>query len=223
VPIVKTVVTNTELTKTLPPILLGFGGLIPILVIFGQGTLSKADRALGSTIFVLVTWIAYLVTGFLWGIWFYDFFVILGLLVLATVMLIVVCVARTNRTTESNSSNLGAAFVFLAAISVLAFASAVYVGPSGHDVVHLRGDRNGDLRGVEGLFKGEQNMRALQFVTRFGSTSIVLSKDQFKDLETLTLTYKDGKKSGVLPVTDAVPMLGPYLGNHYILKTQPSN
>jgi hypothetical protein len=215
-------VTNSEVTKTLPPILLGFGGLIPILIIYGQGTLSKADRALGGTIFVLVTWIAYFVTGFLWGIWYYDFFLVLGLLVLATAMLTGCVVCRTFAR-QPNSGNFGTSLVFLGAISVLAFASAVYVGPSGHDVVYLRGALRGDLEAVEGLFKGEVHVRTLQFVTRFRSTSIVLSKDQFKDLETLTLTYKDGTKSAALPATDAMPMLGPYLGNQYILKTQPAN
>lgn len=211
--------TNSELTKTLPPLLLGFGALIPVLVIYGQGTLTKADRALGGTIFVLVTWIAYFVTGFLWGIWFYDSYVILSLLVIAA-FLLVICIVWRSFTKAPNSNNIGIAILFLAATAVLAFASAVYVEPSGHDVIHLRGLR-ADLKTVDGLFTGERETRALQFVTRFGCTAVVLSKDRFKELETLSLTYRDGSKSPPLSAAHAVPVLGPYLGNQYVLKMEP--
>jgi hypothetical protein len=214
--------SDSEITKTLPPILLGFGGLIPILIIYGQETVSKADRALIGTIFVLVTWIAYLLTGFLWGIWIYDFFLVLGLLFLATSLLIICVIYRTlSRRPETSSP--GAAFVFLGAIAILAFASAVYVQPSGHDVVHLTATMKSEIQGVQGLFRDEDHLRDLLFITRFGSTSVVLSKDQFKDLETLTLAYRDGTKSSAISALNAVPMQGPYLGQHYILNMQGTN
>jgi len=231
--------TNAEVTKALPPILLAFGGLIPILILSGQETFSKEDRALGGTVFVLLTWIAYLLAGILWGVSYYDLFLVLALLTIATFLLIALLVMRRlpaspptsakkffHRLVNGLRSKLGTPLVYLVAVSILALASAVYVNPTGHDILHLTNIPYSDLKSVNGLFKGDTANTAnqpLPTITRFGNTSVILSKDKFKELEQISITfYKHATFEQINP-GQATPMVGPYLGNQYVLQVPSQN
>src|SRR3954453_12743758 len=76
----------TELTKLLPPILLGFGGVIPLLIAKPPFSVREGLRPLMAVVFVLVVWATYLGSYMLFTNWYYSYRITLWLLFLAVVM-----------------------------------------------------------------------------------------------------------------------------------------
>ena len=87
---------SSELEKLLPPILLGFGGVIPLLIAKPPFSVRDGLKPLMAVIFVLVVWATYLASYMLFTRWFYYYGITLWLLLAAVVMFFVICLSPTS-------------------------------------------------------------------------------------------------------------------------------
>lgn len=212
---------KNDLIKLLPPVVLGFGGLIPLVILLAQSSAAKGKKTLYSTIFILLTWIFYWVTGVAWGISSWDPWIILVLLVFVVIGLALAVIVQKPKRAEGKLHKLELPTIFAIAVALLSIASAIYVTPSGHDILHF--DQTitdqSNISAVGVFYRDEASRRPLQFFLRFGNVSAILPEDAYKNIHEVAVQFRDGHELSCTP-EDITPLSGPFLGNHFKLSAK---
>jgi hypothetical protein len=192
-----------DISKLLPPILLGFGGVMPLLISKTPFVVRESLKMLMAVIFVLIVWASYLTAYIGFSRWTYHYGITLTLLIVSVILFIIIYfILRPNEQSDS-SPRVWTFLMYAAAISILAAGAANYVGPKDFVVVDLRitspdGTLTmpivevGYMNGVNGVDK-----YILTSTPQRGDfSSILMQKSLFVSLSTLKVKINTTRWSG---------------------------
>ena len=189
-----------DLEKLLPPILLGFGGVIPLLIAKPPFSVRDGLRPLMAVIFVLVVWASYLASYMLFAHWFYNYRITLWSLFVAVVMFFAIYFLVHPDSDETKKPGAWMFLLYSAAICILAGSAANYVGPKDYIVVDLlvtdpEGKKALPIIDVTYTIKSQKyslNFRG----TADGRASILMQKSLLEKLPSLTAKIAPSQSAG---------------------------
>jgi hypothetical protein len=193
-------VDSPAVEKLLPAILLGFGGVIPLLIAKPPFAVRESLRPLMAVVFILVVWATYLASYMLFTKWFYSYKITLWLLLGAVIMFFVIYFLLRPAADETNKPGPWMFLLYCAAISVLAAAAANYVGPKDCVVIDLKitdPEKNAVALPISEVgYSIDQEKYYLKITASSdGSSSTLMQSSLFKKLTTLRIELCASPKS----------------------------
>lgn len=200
--------TQAQVVKLLPPVLLGFGALIPVLVTAVPVAGRAGTKALLSVILVIVIWVGYWVASFFSDFWSYSNAVTLVALTGAAVLLLVVFIRL--QSVPPSSPNL--LYGYLAGLLLVSIAAANYVGAAGRDVVEFT--CNETIAEVRRIGGGEHDTYDLSLRTNGKIARASLTQEEFELTERFELVTTKQHVQAVSP-SAAQRLRDPGLGRKF--------
>jgi len=189
-----------DLEKLLPPILLGFGGVIPLLIAKPPFSVRDGLKPLMAVIFVLVVWASYLASYMLFAHWFYNYGITLWSLSVAVVMFFAIYFLVHPDSDETKKPGAWMFLLYSAAICILAGSAANYVGPKDYVVVDLSvTDPDGKkvLPIIDVTYRSDSHKYSLKFKpTSDGRSSTLMQKSLFDGLPSLAVQIAPSQSAG---------------------------
>jgi hypothetical protein len=233
-----------QIIKMLPPIVLGIGGILPMIIVSSPSVFVEAPKALLCTVMILVVWTGYLGSFMCWQRLLFDDRITLAFLVVGLVCLMWVVLGSFRSKDVSNSSDHAAAsriqrlwkwllrmarptpdrsptayfaayFMALLAVSI---AAALYVAPQNQVVVKI------DIPlAVDAVEVIRDNADPLRIWHKQGpdGIKIVLSRDEFASSKTFVI-HTDARTIWTAERSAARPTINPALGERYIIAAYAS-
>jgi hypothetical protein len=233
-----------QIIKILPPIVLGIGGILPVIIVSSQSVFAEAPKTLLCIIMILVVWIGYLGALMSWQRLLFDDRITLAFLVVALVCLIWVLLgsfpskdipdasgqerSRMRRAWKSlvkmaiptpnraPTTYFAAYSIALLAVSVTA---ALYVAPK--DRVVIRIELPVKVSVVELIRQNADPLRVWHKRER-GGVKIVLSHDEFGAAKSFIIHTVDDT-IWTAEQSAARPTINPALGERYTIRAYASN
>jgi hypothetical protein len=208
---------EVDVIKLLPPVLLGFGAVLPILITKIPFPILDGTRTLLATIMVLLVWAGYWISLLTSNRFFYSNLLTFFLLVAAIIALIVVFLQLQKRTASSLSSSL-IMYVYLVALLLVSVAAANYVAAKNRVVVNFIAPEH--ISQVRSIGGGVNAHRLDLGSTGHGARALMESKD-FDQTEQFELTYGANTIRNV-PKEAAIHQTDPGLGTEYTIDSKDS-
>jgi hypothetical protein len=234
-----------QIIKILPPIVLGIGGILPVIIVSSQSVFAEAPKTLLCIIMILVVWIGYLGALMSWQRLLFDDRITLAFLVVALVCLIWVLLGSFPSKDISDASGQErrsrmrrawkslvkmarpapnrAATTYFAAYSIallaVSVAAALYVAPK--DRVVIRIELPVKVRVVEVIRQNADPLRVWHKRER-GGVKIVLSHDEFGAAKSFIIHTADDT-IWTAEQSAARPTINPALGERYTIRAYASN
>lgn len=237
-----------QIIRAMPPIILGFGGIVPAVIVSSQSIFADAPKALLCTIMILVVWIGYWAALMYWQILLFNDWITLGCLILSVALLFWVFLGALPRGPSSASGQPGRQeqplrnvkswqrflrklvipaetpktvflLAYMGALTSVSIAAALYVGPKGRVIVTLEGPV--DVVAVEVIWRKRPNPLPISHKRERHGAKVVLAEDEFVDARGFVIHTK----SDVLWIADptaARALPNPGLGERYAIAADQS-
>lgn len=192
------------LTNLAPPILLGVGLIVPIVVKASPFELPEKVRLLASVVFTLIVWVAYFLTIGWASKWGYDNWVTVISALLATLILGIVLIAAWRQGGELQGARYFLGFAF--AIFLLALSSANWVAQE--DLVIIRVESNSpiDYIGVQ-TDPNSDDYRSVHTEDERVSRRvwIYFAPDEFAKITNIQVNHKPNSVDRLVPIYSGFP------------------
>jgi hypothetical protein len=231
---------SSDLIKFAPPILLGFGGVLPLLVTSAQQLVPTEARSICGIVFILLSWIGYWLIFMFWRLTLFDDWITLIFLLVTVICLTVTvagaCLTGTTITgwkrwlVPTAGNPLLGFFFYLTAIVSLSMAAAIYIAPSKWTIIDITipTKPDGTIDNVKAVMTEDPNTAQTEsfvnFVTRGHRVLVFVPADDIKKLKKVNV-YRADIKNNPLPTTsieerDFKPAISPSLGQKLTYSSQ---
>lgn len=189
-----------DLVKLMPPILLGFGGVLPLLIATNPFPIPPTLKPLLAVIFVLVIWATFLAAYMLCTLVFYHYSVTIAALavsvcLLGAVYFVLQPAARSDCGLPPPPPRW--AFpLYVIAVGLLSIGAANYVGPTGYVVVELRvveAATRSTIKIEDVLFPEGASEFSLNSVAVGDYRTLIMQKKLFETIPALIVQFDTAK------------------------------
>jgi hypothetical protein len=189
-----------DFEKLLPPILLGFGGVIPLLIAKPPFSVRDGLKPLMAVIFVLVVWASYLASYMLFARRFYDYRITLWSLFFAVGMFFGIYFLVRPDSDEAKKPGAWMFLIYSAAICILAASAANYIGPKDYVVLDLSvtdpNEKTKLLPIIDVTYTSNHHNYSLIFKTTDGHSLTLMQKSLFEKLPLVTVQITPSQSAG---------------------------
>jgi hypothetical protein len=234
-----------EIIKAMPPIILGFGGIVPALIVSSRSIFADAPKALLCTIMVLIVWIGYWAALMCWQVLLFNDWITLSFLIFTLLLLFWVFLGALPRgwtgasdgsaTQEQvrNTSNWRRFLrrlvipvetpktvylvAYILALTSVSIAAALYVGPKGRVIVKLDGPSH--VKSVEVIWHKKPNPQPISHKRDRKGAKVVLTEEEFADANTFVI-HTSADALWIADRSAARAVVNPGLGQRYVITAE---
>lgn len=235
-----------DIIKLLPPIVLGFGGILPALIVSSRSIFADAPKTLLCAIMALVAWTGYWAAFMYWQLLLFNDGLILGFLIFSAALLfwvflgllptdILLDASGRQQPPFPEVSTWGKHFrkililrelpkafsliIYMVALIVLSVAAALYVGPKGRVIVSLEGPSK--VTAVEIVWQKRPNPLPISHKRERHGATIVLTADEFADSRRFVMRT-DSDALWIAERSAARAVVTPGLAERYAISAEQS-
>ena len=238
-----------DLINLAPPLLLGFGGVIPLLITANDQLIPANSRTICAIIFILLTWIGYWSVFMLWRLTLFNDWITFCLLGFAVVLLMLTAAGLfTDQTPPAPSGAPKNRFIrklaalvlpalsanrfwyvslYSLAIISLSMAAAMYVAPLKWTIVDVGFSlqTGNKVKSIVVVNDDETQEKPVNYVLRGNRALLFFSPDDFKALSAIDIYIGTGGQTShpaeeTAHKADLEQKISPSLGEKYLCNAQ---